>query len=107
MAFTEAEKPVTEASVNGLQGVDHAGERISLIAQPSPNTQDAKRVRPRGLSHSEKRYLLFREREGRLAARIRSYWHRRGADVEVWLEPLNTDKWQVRSSLRLTARPRP
>ena len=106
MASTNAEKPATDASVNGLQGTDHAGELISSpIAEQSSNTQDSKRVRRRGLSHSERLYALTRSRAEALAERLRSYWRRHGADVEVWLEPLNTDEWQVRSSLHLTARP--
>ena len=45
MTSTNAEKPATDASVNGLQGTDHAGELISSpIAEQSPKTQDAKRV---------------------------------------------------------------
>ena len=109
MASTNAEKPATNASVNGLQGTDHAGERISPIAQRSPNTQDAKRVRrSRGLSHSEKRFLLSREREESLATRIRSYWQHRGVVAHIWVEPLNEKaiEWCVRSSLALSlARP--
>jgi hypothetical protein len=106
MTSTNAEKPGAAMTANGLQGGDHAGEPISSpIAEQSPNTQAGKRSR--GLSHSERIYALTRSRAEALATRLRQYWQRRDADIEVWIEPLAADEWQVRSSLRLTARPRP
>ena len=96
--------------MNGLGTDDHAAELISSSLTELPfQAQDAKRVRrSRGLSHSEKRFLLCREREESLATRIRSYWQHRGVVAHIWVEPLNKKaiEWCVRSSLALSlARP--
>ena len=111
MVSPNAERAAPDASGNGSQGTDHAGELISSpIVEQSPKTQDSKRVcRSRGLSHSERRYLLSREREESLATRIRSYWQHRGVIAHIWIVPLNEKaiEWCVRSSLALAARPRP
>ena len=65
MPPSNAEKPAT-GLVGGLPGIeDHATALISpRTSEPSSPEQAAKRAhRSRGLSHSERRYLLSRERE--------------------------------------------
>jgi hypothetical protein len=110
--MTSNKKPATGGPVNGLGTDDHAAELISSSLTELPSqAQDGKRAcRSRGLSHSERRYLLSREREESLATRIRSYWQHRGVIAHIWVEPLNEKaiEWCVRSSQALSlAMPRP